>query len=64
MGLFHQGASLKDKSWTVKDTASYFEVSIGLASENLRLAQAIQKHEKMMLAANREDALRMMRGFV
>ncbi len=58
MEIFHMAASLSDPSWTVGKTANFFGVSIGLASENLKLADAIHSNEKLMSVETRKEALR------
>lgn len=61
MEIFHLAAIAHDSSWTLTKTANYFEVSIGLASENLRLAQALHVNEGLMSCTTRQEALRKMR---
>ena len=47
---------------TVSDTAKYFGVSIGLVSENLRLAEAIHKNPNLIQSNNRQEALKNLNG--
>lgn len=61
MEIFHMAAILSDPNWTVGKTANFFGVSIGLASENLRLADAIHANERLMLVPTRTEALRKLR---
>lgn len=61
MEIFHMAATLSDASWTVGKTASFFGVSIGLASENLKLAEAIHENERLMRIDTRKEALRRLR---
>lgn len=58
MEIFHLAAISSDRNWTVGKTASFFGVSIGLASENLRLADAIHRNEKLLECKTRQEALR------
>ena len=57
MGLFHTIASNSDDGWTLTMTAKEFNVSIGLVSENLKLARAIDNNPKIMKIETRELAL-------
>ena len=58
MSLFHTVMSSSDDSWTLSKTAKEFEVSIGLVSENLKLALAIDKNPKLLKIETRQDALK------
>jgi hypothetical protein len=40
MEIFHFAMSRQDNTWTIGKTAESFNVSIGLVSENLRIAEA------------------------
>lgn len=43
VSMFHSKQLLRTKNkWKVRDTANYFNVSIGLISENLMLAREIE----------------------
>jgi len=42
MNLFHHLQVAAHKKWRILDTAEYFDVSIGLVSENLKLAQHME----------------------
>lgn len=57
MELFHLGKRTVDKYWTLNDTARYFYVSIGLASENLKLAAAIHSYPFLLKCESRQKAL-------
>lgn len=47
-----------NKDWTIKQTAAVFGVSVGLVSENLKLADAIHRHADAMLESpDRKTAL-------
>lgn len=58
MGLYHLAMCRRNNAWTVKGTAHYFKCSVGLASENIRLADAIHRNSKLMEIVTRQDALR------
>lgn len=62
MEIFHLAACQNDKKWTIERTAKYFCVSIGLVSENLKLAKAIHYNPSVMLYTSRQDALRRLNG--
>jgi len=58
MALIHNLSVIKDKSWVLNDTARLMEVSIGLVSENLKIARAISEDEQFMRKCkSRIDAL-------
>lgn len=58
MSLYHMTAIRISKvQWTLKHTATVFEVSVGLVSENLRLADAIDKGSPIVNCATRQEAL-------
>jgi hypothetical protein len=56
MGLLHNSKKLQSK-WSVKDTADFFNVSIGLVSENLRLASHIDTCPEIIELESRQKAL-------
>lgn len=58
MEIFHLAACAHHKDWTVTKTAQYFRVSIGLVSENLRLASALHESESLSKKESRQDALK------
>jgi hypothetical protein len=58
MGLFHLTMTVRHKDWTLARTAHSFDVSIGLVSENLRLANAINTDDKILKCNSRQEALR------
>lgn len=61
MGLYHTAQlNLNCGNWTVKDTASYFDVSNGLVSENLKLHRSIDEDIRLT-KYTREYALRLIR---
>jgi hypothetical protein len=61
MEIFHLTMSRQDNSWTLGKTAENFNVSIGLVSENLRIAQASHGLLSTILNCDtRESALKML----
>lgn len=58
MEIYHIAKLHVDKDWTLGKTARDFTCSIGLVSENLKLARAIRDNEKIMNISTREMALR------
>lgn len=58
MEIYHLTMCSRIKGWTITQTAENFRCSIGLVSENLRLAQAIHSDEKILLCESRQEALR------
>jgi hypothetical protein len=58
MEIYHLAMCQRVKGWTITLTAEHFDVSIGLVSENLRLAQAINLDEKILKCESRQEALK------
>ena len=58
MEIYHLAMLMSDKSWKVADTASHFNCSIGLVSENLRLAHYIHSDASILKCLSRVDALK------
>jgi hypothetical protein len=58
MEIFHLAMCLREKGWTITKTAEHFGCSIGLVSENLRLAYAIHEHPKILGCESRQLALK------
>lgn len=58
MEIFHLAMIHRVKGWTVTKTAEEFQCSIGLVSENLRLALAIHSNDKILQCKSRQDALK------
>lgn len=57
MEIFHLTMCEKSKGhWPIRNTAKYFDVSIGLVSENLKLADAIN-HRVDLETLSRKQAL-------
>jgi hypothetical protein len=54
ISMFHKSRLSKDYRWTVRSTAKYFKISIGLASENLKLSD---KWEDIKDCQSRNEAL-------
>jgi hypothetical protein len=61
MEIFHLARSTNSGKWTILDTAKYFGVSMGLVSENLKLARAIHKDQSVLEAKDRQTALEIIR---
>ena len=59
MHLFHTAQCMHDTNWTLNATAKFFDVSIGLVSENIRLAKQLDERPELMKASNRQEALDM-----
>lgn len=58
MSIYHTIACHTQLHWKISDTAAAFEVSIGLVSENLRLADAIDANPKLFRTETRVEALK------
>lgn len=58
MEIYHLAMLARTGKWTIADTASRLEVSIGLVSENLRLAEAIHKDARYLKCESRQAALK------
>lgn len=61
ISLYHIAMCLKFPTWTLSDTSTHFNVSIGLVSENLKLARYIDHPKygpKLMKTDTREHGLR------
>lgn len=61
MEIFHLAMSHNEKNWTLVKTAESFGCSIGLVSENLKLAQAIHSNENILNCESRQIALKKIR---
>jgi hypothetical protein len=57
MGLYHLCQLEINNKWTIQNTANYFKVSMGLASENLRLAELFTDFPDLANQETRKDAL-------
>lgn len=60
MNMYHTIMEQKIKDWTISDTAHYFGCSIGLVSENLKIAKSIEtdKNHDLEKMKTRREALR------
>ncbi len=58
MEIYHLAMCNRNKVWTATRTAEYFGVSIGLVSENLRLAQALHQDTNLIAIPSRSEALK------
>jgi hypothetical protein len=59
ISLYHTIMVFKYPTWTITDTSEHFGVSIGLVSENIKLAKEIDKgNKKLAECKSREDALK------
>ena len=62
MELFHLSHVVMREGWTIRRTAEEFHCSIGLTSENLRLAHAIHEKPEILDCETRQDALKKVNG--
>jgi hypothetical protein len=60
MEIYHLAKTSKDPRWTITKTAEYFNCSIGLTSENLRLAAALHDNSELVMIPSRNDALKLL----
>lgn len=58
MEIYHLAMTHRVKDWTITKTANDFGCSIGLVSENLRLAYAIHIIPNIIKCETRQDALK------
>lgn len=58
MEIYHLAMTSRSRNWTITKTAENFGVSIGLVSENLRLAHAIHLNESFSTIPSRQEALK------
>lgn len=58
MEIYHLAMLQRERGWNITKTAQHFEVSIGLVSENLRLANAMHVDEKIIKCETRQEALK------
>lgn len=67
MEIYHLTMCYRMKSikenWTVMDTSKYFEVSVGLVSENLQLAEFAHLHPKIVNCKSRQEALKKLKSW-
>lgn len=57
MRLFHSAMIVRDKGWTIKKFAEQTGFSQALISENLRLAEALDRFPKINQCPSRQQAL-------
>lgn len=62
MEIYHLVMVQRERKWTITKTAEHFRVSIGLVSENLRLAHAMHDDEKIIKCESRQEALKKLNG--
>lgn len=58
MEIYHLAMTSRERGWTITKTAQHFQVSIGLVSENLRLANAMHIDERIIQCDSRQNALK------
>jgi len=59
VSMFHKSRLSKDHRWTVRNTAKYFKISVGLASENLKLSL---EWDKINSCQSRNEALKLLKN--
>lgn len=60
IALYHSIMSSRYPTWNLNDTALHFGVSIGLVSENIRLAKAIDDGNiRILKSKTREEGLKL-----
>jgi hypothetical protein len=57
MEYYHLAMTLRNKTWGVRETANYFDVSIGLVSENIKIAGALIENPELKERKYRKDIL-------
>jgi hypothetical protein len=62
MEIYHLAMTTRERRWTITKTAEHFNVSIGLVSENLRLAHAMHTDDKIIKCESRQEALKKLVG--
>lgn len=62
MEIYHLAMSSRSKNWTITKTAEHFQCSIGLVSENLRLAELLHSTPELITLGTRQDALKRLNG--
>lgn len=62
MEILHLTMKVNRSDWAISDTAQYFGVSVGLVSENLKLAEAFHTTPKLMEIGSRQAALTKLNG--
>lgn len=62
MEIYHLAMTTRSKNWTITKTAEHFQCSIGLVSENLKLAHALHTNHDLISSLTRQDALKRLNG--
>lgn len=62
MEIYHLAMTTRSKNWTITKTAEHFQCSIGLVSENLKLANALHTNHELLSPLTRQDALKRLNG--
>jgi hypothetical protein len=63
MEIYHLAMTYRyGKDWTISHTSLEFNVSVGLVSENLKLAKALHEDETIIKCESRQDALKKLNG--
>jgi hypothetical protein len=62
MEIYHLAMTTRSKNWTITKTAEHFQCSIGLVSENLRLAELLHTDHTLSTLPTRQDALKRLNG--
>lgn len=57
MAMYHNVAIMRYPEWTLQKTATVFDVSIGLVSENIKLAEYLDKGSSIINCRTRTEAL-------
>ncbi len=57
MEVFHLIQTSRNSRWTLNDTSETFKVSMGLVSENLKIARGFHTNPELLTCKNRQDAL-------
>lgn len=63
MEIYHLAMCARVKFWSISKTAEYFNCSIGLVSENLKLAHTLHNNPSLMNSPNRQEALKKLNGY-
>lgn len=58
MEIYHLAMTHNHRKHTIAQTARMFECSLGLVSENLKLAEAIHKNKRILKCESRQEALK------
>lgn len=62
MEIYHLAHTHRSRDWTISNTANDFGCSVGLVSENLRLAHALHTNLRLLKCASRQEALKRLNG--